>query len=261
MATSLTIIETPRLTETQKTSVLSLAALCRQKDCISLSYPVLPEDDILCHYLLSDSHGRIVSVLGLIPFDSSTVECTAFTHPDCRRKGYFSRLLSHALKSCPDQDILFPVSGKCQDTMAALASLGAEPECQEYQMELILSDYNPSPESVFHSACCQNLLLVPPADILTANASWPFYLKDEPAGSCATSPVSPDTLCLHHVEILPRLQNKGHGTMLIRQLLAHLQKFGIRRLILHVSGNNAPAVALYKKTGFHITETLSYYLY
>ena len=36
---------------------------------------------------------------------------------------------------------------------------------------------------------------------------------------------------------------------------------GIRTLTLQVSGQNLGALALYKKTGFRIRDTLSYYLY
>ncbi len=81
------------------------------------------------------------------------------------------------------------------------------------------------------------------------------------AGSCLTSPVSQDTLCIHHVEILPDLRGRGLGFLLMSRLIYCLQKTQIRRLLLHVSGSNVPAVALYKKTGFGITETLSYYMY
>ena len=51
------------------------------------------------------------------------------------------------------------------------------------------------------------------------------------------------------------------GFLLMSRLIYCLQKTQIRRLLLHVSGSNVPAVALYKKTGFGITETLSYYMY
>jgi len=39
------------------------------------------------------------------------------------------------------------------------------------------------------------------------------------------------------------------------------EREGIRRICLQVSGANEPALHLYRKTGFRITEALSYYLY
>ena len=44
-------------------------------------------------------------------------------------------------------------------------------------------------------------------------------------------------------------------------LVSSLEREGIRRICLQVSGSNEPALHLYRKTGFRITETLSYYLY
>ncbi len=344
MNASISITQTTSLTDSQKSSLLSLAALCCQKDHISLSYPVLPEDNA-CHYLLADSRGKLLSALAGLPLDSSSMECIAFTHPDHRKRGYFSRLLSLAMKDWEEQDILFPVSGSCPDTMAVLASLNAELEYQEYKMEYVLSGYESfcdSPSSSNHSllsypAPC--ISLVPPSDIFSKNASWSLLLADcaassdcplvsdfstafgipaiagcsavpakladsccfsalqtpakahchpaphtpdkthchpaphtpdkthcHPAthtlaGSCLTSPVSQDTLCIHHVEILPDLRGRGLGFLLMSRLIYCLQKTQIRRLLLHVSGSNVPAVALYKKTGFGITETLSYYMY
>jgi ribosomal protein S18 acetylase RimI-like enzyme len=48
---------------------------------------------------------------------------------------------------------------------------------------------------------------------------------------------------------------------MLEKLFALLAAAGIKKVILQVSGDNAAALALYKKTGFRITETLSYYLY
>ena len=47
----------------------------------------------------------------------------------------------------------------------------------------------------------------------------------------------------------------------VRELLRLAPDMGLSAITLQVSGDNTPAVNLYKKTGFHITETLSYYLY
>lgn len=298
------ITHTKALTNAQKSALLSLAALCRQNDRGSLSYPVSPEDNA-CHYLLTDQKGRLLSALAAIPLDSSTMECIAFTHPEHRKRGYFSRLLSLALKGREDLDILFPVSGGCADTMAALSALDAGLEYQEHKMEYILPEDSLSRASfpVSPHSLPSAPVLLPPDDIFMENACWPLFLSDcftpftfltgvkgasassrlakagdSPApglpalpactagssffaGSCLTSPVSRDTLCIHHVEILPRLRGKGLGTLLMDQLIRRLQKTRIRRLLLHVSGGNAPAAALYKKTGFRTTETLSYYMY
>ena len=51
------------------------------------------------------------------------------------------------------------------------------------------------------------------------------------------------------------------GTAFLGLLLPALAEEGFSRIILQVSGSNAPALALYKKIGFRVMETLLYYLY
>ncbi|MGN0159705.1 MAG: GNAT family N-acetyltransferase [Brotaphodocola sp.] len=80
-------------------------------------------------------------------------------------------------------------------------------------------------------------------------------------GSCQTSVLSDTAVCLHHVEILPQFRGCGYGTILIQQLILALKEQGFSKIILQVSGDNSAALALYKKQGFRITETLSFYLY
>lgn len=266
---ALSIHHCTRLSETLGESVRRLSDCCHIHDGISLSYPLLSEEGASDHYMILDSQGMVLSALALVPFDSSTMECSAFTHPSHRRKGFFSRLLTLALKTLNergiDSDILFPVSGHCRDTLAALDALGAEFSGREYVMEQVLSSIS------LKEYRSENLRfrILPPNHILAPNAFWSFVPDDidrhsscpVPAGSCLTSPVSPSCLCLHHVEIVPSLRGQGLGTRMVNLLLSHLVHEGITRVVLQVSGDNLPALSLYKKTGFRITETLSYYLY
>lgn len=263
--------QTKTLTAPQKQEVLHLVHFCCAFDTLSLSYPVSPEEDAF-HYLLYTQSGQLLSVLALLPADAFTMECIAFTHPGHRKCGCFSQLLSAALESFPDVDLLFPVSGSCPDTMATLNALDAKLEYQEHQMErsLPLSSLSPasvntpcyfSPES---AALLTSSWLQPPSDPFADSACWTLFQSNLPkqtAGSCLTSPAGPDQLCLHQVEIAPNLRGRGYGTALILGLLQFLSKTSIRKVSLQVSGNNTSAMALYKKTGFQITETLSYYLY
>lgn len=276
------ICRTDRLTPDQRQAILLLTEFCRKQDFLSLTYPLSEEEEVLYHYLLTDSQGQLLSVLALLPLDDSTLECIAFTDPRYRRRGFFSRLLSLAMEDCRDPDLLFPVSGHCADTQAVLDALGAELFRQDLQMErdlsLPLSFLCPPADSRRTRACLKihSCHLLIPDDIFSENALWrlviPELCRTSPTasyivGSCRTSPVSRNSLCLHEVEILPSMRGRGLGTVLIWQLLSFLQNGNkkwnepVGKILLHVSGDNRPAVALYKKTGFRITETLSYYWY
>ena len=270
----MTLCQTKTLTDSQKNRILSLVSQCCAYDAVSLSYPVSPKENASHFLLYSQKKGQpnLVSALALVPMDDSAMECIAFTHPDWRRRHYFSRLLSSALKSCHDQDLFFPVSGSSPDTAAALEALGAELAYQEHRMEIILPSSSQSVIPAFHAAhwnadsSCPPAFprLKPPHSLYASPACWTLFLPDHPnhkAGSLLTSPIGSDHLCLHQVDILPDLKNQGYGTIMICCLLDYLAKTPIRKVSLQVSGENIPAMALYKKTGFQIAETLSYYLY
>ena len=66
---------------------------------------------------------------------------------------------------------------------------------------------------------------------------------------------------LYGLEIHEKYRGQGHGNHLLLQVIHDLAAFDPLPLRLQVSGENIPAVSLYKKTGFQITETLYGYLY
>lgn len=241
--------------------VCQLAACCRAHDNSSLSYPLPPEEGVLRHYLAFGSPQKLVGALAVISWDEDTVEIAAFTQPEERKKGFFSKLLALALADFKDYEILFAAPFGCRDTMYTLNALGAEHSHDEHQMEFSLSQnrlpgFPPPPQ--------KPATLVPPRDILSPGARWMLlsgHTPDSPVGTCLTSPVSPSCLCLHQVMVPRKLRGQGFGSLLVYELIRHLETTEFLRLILHVSGDNAPALALYKKAGFRITETLSYYCY
>lgn len=288
-----TIFQSCPLTDTQISHIRQLTDICCRHDQIELSYPAdekEPEhepghadtEDSMSgrsrHWLAYDNGGTLAAVLGLVFYEDSLAECTAFTHPDFRRQGLFSALLELALEETEDLDILFPVSGTCPDTAAVLDALGAELESCELQMEMELSEMSAKDDCKCRAGAAGFTLNQCSPDE-SGTATWLLFsdsLTGMPAtptccGSCQTSPVSNSpgpassgssfSVCLHHVEVLPQYRRQGCGTALMELLLARLARDGFRRVILQVSGDNEAALSLYKKTGFRITETLSYYLY
>ena len=85
---------------------------------------------------------------------------------------------------------------------------------------------------------------------------------------CFTSPevicfLAPqgESVYLYSLQVLPELRNRHLGTAFLSALLPRLAKKGFKSIKLQVSSENLPAMALYKKTGFYITQTLSFYEY
>lgn len=297
MNLDISISSTNLLTQKQHQEIADLTALCHRHDGTGLSYPSDEED--LTHILGYLPDGRLAACLTLIPYEETLAECCAFTHPGFRRQGFFSRLLDEALSRYPDVDLLFAVSEGCGDALKTLAALGAEKDSEEHMMECDLGRWRTvqhSGSADNTSASGQTLRPAnsidasrqtlkpadsinafrqtsPPADTGNPNGAHPFSLTRISeteytlhrsgilCGTTSAEPVSKTTVCLHHVEILPKFRNQGCGTVFLQLLLPELARKGFQKAILQVAGDNAPAIALYKKTGFSITKTLSYYFY
>lgn len=258
------IVETTQLTEFQKNQITRLHETCCRHDRLRLSYP-LSEPDTR-HYLLypdsgSASETEPAAVLAILPYDDALAECIAFTHPDRRQSGYFTALLDAALARYEDYSLLFPVSGDCTDTLAALDALDAVLESRELQMSLDLDRKFPLS---FAETC--TLTVLPESDgmgfyRMEAAQSASLPAPGQIPGTCRTFRVSDTCVCLHHVEIAEALRGQGYGYAMLCLLLNHLTDTGYKQVSLQVSASNEAALALYKKTGFRVTETLSYYLY
>lgn len=246
------IITTTAPGDPVKAKLEALAATCCRHDNQLLSYPL---DDADVHYLFYTGDGRLVSAAAMTALGDGVTECSAFTLPAYRRQGYFSQLLKQALEDCGETDILFACEPGCTDTISVLKHLQAEPDTCEYQMEYVFcrSSQIPAPSH-------QGLTLTSErqADEVL---SWELFYGGCRIGSCCTTRISDSQVCLYQLTIQPDRRCQGFGRDFLRLLLARLSGLAVRTLILQVSGRNPAAVALYAKTGFSITRTLSYYYY
>ena len=297
------ICPTNLLTQKQLQEIADLTTFCHRHDGIELSYPV--EEEHLTHFLGYLEDGRLAACLTLISYEETLAECCAFTHPEFRRQGFFSRLLDEAVSQYPDVDLLFAVSEDCADAIKTLAALGAEKDSDEHMMACDLNSWHMGQQAgisdgtiVSHPFCYCSRVAQTATDFADASHSksaksaatavsygifssenaypctvTPFSLNRTSeteytlfrsgilCGTTSAEPVSQTTVCLHHVEVLPEFRNQGCGTAFLQLLLPDLAQKGFKKVILQVAGDNAPAIALYKKTGFSVTKTLSYYFY
>ena len=191
-----------------------------------------------------------------------------------RRKGCFDALLSRALEDFEEYDILFPVSGACPDTLNTLEALGAQLDTTEYQMEWTSQTTDSTqnqmqlPYSQEKANQSDTFLNSSPSPDDSETLCWSFHTgisespsSDCPVGTFLTTWTGNDCVCLHQVEILPAFRSQGLGTAMIQLFLDMAAQKNISRVILQVSADNHAALALYKKTGFRITEALSFYFY
>lgn len=283
------IRQTCQLTEKQITEISALVEACGQDGLPPLSFPF---EDGTSFYLLYDP--SLVCALALTMPEpaaqaaGAAAECSAFTHPDVRRRGYFTALFEKAGDEFQDIDLLFPVHPACEDTRKTLEALGAEFDVDELRMDLDLGALelerlvpDGSQTDRLTSGCLK-------LTVLPSDPSLPERSREEPeefffrfhlpprklrsaepaantveAGTCRTSVFDRQagTACLYAFEIVPELRGRGIGKQALYLILRFLKETGVKALSLQVSGDNMAALNLYKKAGFRITETLSYYLY
>lgn len=243
-----------QLSSQEKDDLLELIHICCLHEGLRLSCPFEPDTFYYLFYQKQDGFLHLISAAAILPYDDTLAECTAFTHPDFRRQGCFFALLDEILADFQETDLLFPLSNETTDGAAVLEHLGAELQSSEYAMELMLDD-------TAFTAPLPDFFLKPCSQSSKGTTLQMFQCNGLLLGSCCLTPVGKDSYCLHHVEISEAYRGLGFGSVMMNLLRSYLVRQNVRRLTLQVSGDNAPALALYKKTGFRITETLSYYLY
>ena len=67
--------------------------------------------------------------------------------------------------------------------------------------------------------------------------------------------------CFYGFRVHDLCRGLGIGEAAFYLVLNDLIARGCTRIVLHVSSDNYPALSIYKKAGFRITETLSYFMY
>ena len=251
------IIRTKQLDLHQLEDLHTLETACRSHDQTSLTFPT--EDGCL-FFLLYDEE-TLLSAFSAIFNEFETCSCSAFTLPSCRRRGHFTRLLEELLKESGECDLLFLADDSCADAKHTLDAIGAELLNREHMMELRL----PAPSPGLDSRAVKFSPTLSPRD---EDTLYTIHVNDQPAGSFHII-FQNETVYFYGFEIQEPLRNQGIGTRAAAALIEELNRSArpqpedlpVSRVLLQVSGDNEPALALYRKLGFAFTETLSYYVY
>lgn len=230
----------------KKEELSRLLAACRQKEPLTLSFPM---DGADWYVLISDS-GYVRSAAAFLREEELVWECAAFTHPAYRRKGLFSAALERGLSLLPPEaELLFYADGKSLDAQGTLLALGAEFLGSEYMMEL-------SPETKLPSL--SPALKIQAAQRLTEEGTLLSFSC--PYGSVRLLEFE-SHYYLYDFEIHEPFRGQGYGKRFLSGVLKLLARRRRLPVSLQVSQSNPAAVGLYEKTGFRITETLSCFLY
>uniref|UniRef100_UPI0006D17CDD GNAT family N-acetyltransferase n=1 Tax=Clostridium sp. NkU-1 TaxID=1095009 RepID=UPI0006D17CDD len=252
------MIRTKTPSKTQISDLHRLQETCRKHDHISITFPM---DEDCIFYLLYDE-ASLLSALSAFFNENGDYECCAYTLPPNRQKGHFRMLLEELLKETDDSDLVFPVDETCEDTVQTLNAIGASLWYQEHLMALSASAFLKTGLAKDNRFSASLTLSMASDD--EGPSLCTFLIKDTPVGSCYLD-FRGRSAYFYGFEISENLRNQGLGSACLYLLLETCFSLPgsekLKKLSLQVSGQNAPAMAIYKKAGFQITESLSYYLY
>ena len=273
---------TRQLTAEQEFQIQCLIDACREAEPIGLG---LPEDGDI--YLFGGNReGQILCCIIVCCVREDIWECYAYTHPGVRKRGLFSYLLdllcAEAEKAekelMTEPELVFLLDGKSPGALAVVRAMEMDLWRSEYRMERRITAGD--------SSVCSGGLAGSGADSLrissegtamtvkrrairedgeegwlfTALGEWGGRGKDRVyLGHCRILDYGDLRFYLYHVEIHEQFRGQGWGKRFLAEVLAELPVGAF--VFLHVSSDNPVAVSLYKKTGFSVAQTLSYYVY
>lgn len=275
------------LDSSQIQQIQTMVNTCTGHDKTSLSFP-FDEAEL---FLFIEEGRAVISSIAFVPVDENLYECSAFTHPDFRGQGLFTDLLDAGIESLPeDSELLFYTDRNDENTAAVLESIGAELDSEEHMMALKPEDFF----AVFRPAGLPQTSTVSSASgidihLESLDIDGTPTLRFHSDHAVINFSVFPSHFYLYGFEVEETRRGMGYGTKFLDEVLAQLlveksgddpayspvgstcagsrsadsaaADMGPRPVLLQVAGSNTPALALYKKTGFRITETLCCYLY
>jgi len=93
-------------------------------------------------------------------------------------------------------------------------------------------------------------------DRIVATFHVQAHLGDDPVGSVGMwdgSHPDPGDTNLIAMYVAPRARRQQVGERLVQAVLGEARRRGLRRVVLQVTDNNAPALSLYERMGFSLT--------
>ena len=234
------------LSGAEKKSLLRLVARCREAEPFTMTLPSGADDAV---FLLLYSGRRLAAALVLCPSGDGTSEALAFTHPSYRRRGFFRQLVREA-RGTAGARLVFTADQFCGNAPAAAEALGLKPCAEDLLMERTLrgSGIPGDRQDAFR------IHAFPSADPEDTSVLYEARSGGTLLLSLLVLPRADRAAYVFGVEVPEELRGAGTGSRVLPAMLRRLKRDGFLRVLVHVSGDNVPAVRLYRRCGF--TESL-----
>ncbi|WP_028782016.1 GNAT family N-acetyltransferase [Thalassobacillus devorans] len=222
----------------------------------------------------------IAAVVSFIPAKKE-IELMAVTHPDYRRKGYFSMLENRLCETWEKHKIpsLLYVLNEDSETGKAVAQRrGASYQYTEYLMELRGQNFlevngkleimKAKADQVDTLANIQERAFgLPGEDARTFISAalkksnhhmFLSYYQGSPIGMGAIA-VDEEASSIYGVCVLPEHQGFGYGKEIMVHLIKEATRLSNKKVTLEVDSKNERAYQMYRKLGFVATKSTGYY--
>ncbi len=225
--------------------------------------------------------GILVGYLSVESWGTKAREATGMVHPDYRREGIFSALLTAAKKECQQrgmQKLILVCEHTSQSGQAFVNAIGAQHEYSEHEM--VLGTFRE--RRIFHdglhmrqanmsdldaivsilAADSGNVVLVKQwVEQCLANPDMRFYLATldgKPLG-CLRLDDMDGQVGIYAFEVRLGYRGLGYGRQMLEEAIRTIRAESQKPIMLDVETDNINAIGLYRSCGFEIKTTYDYY--
>lgn len=223
----------------------------------------------------------LVAYLGISSFGGNNGEINGMTHPDFRRKGFFTKLFQLAIDECNKRNfnkILLLSDGKSKSGVEFIKAVHGKYDFSEYRMKLLnkttLKNINSislrkaekadrkeiaRQNAIFFYGLeeCENL---PEEEEIINTITYMVELKEEIIGKIKIE-YNDNSAFICGFGILPYFRCKGYGKSTLIEVLRIISEENINDVELDVESKNNIALNLYKACGFEEKSVMNYYKY
>ena len=285
--TEITISARMRLSDGELAEVLALKRVCDDHEGLDLKLGFGAADPDTATYpalLLARTGQRLVGFCSL-DGDATTAEICGMVDPDWRRQRLGFRLFETARAAfrAAGGERIFAV---CEDASASgrafLTALAAQRAFSEHRMvwrpdaapapaapddfsveRARPEDFEPLAAALARAFDQGEERLLADLTMASAIATEQVYVARRAGAIIGGFRLSilPDSTGIYAFGIDPRYQRQGWGRLMLARARALATAQGAARVSLEVDTDNAPAIALYRSSGFAIITTYGYYIF
>ena len=192
------------------------------------------------------AENNLVGFLSVYKLDDYNVELCVFVKPEYRKEKIASNLFFRMITDYDSMSYRIPILPGNSIGEQFATKMGLVFTSREIGMKLSKEDFSPIDDDIKLDSNVDGENLVVEA-----------YVDDLRVGRAIVYGTS-SAACIHDVEIDEELREKGYGYRMTMAILKDaFMKFD--DVLLHVTYENTPALALYKKIGFSIVSEINYY--